>query len=61
MPDEFGVLLENRSRIEAAIKAAGYRYVSLDLGGFRSGSLNDALDPEQIQVVQIVAAPGTSQ
>ena len=25
------------------MKAAGYRYVALDLGGFRSGSLNEGL------------------
>ena len=35
--------IELRGEIEAAIKAAGYRYVALDLGGFRSGSLNDGL------------------
>lgn len=32
-----------RSAVVAAVKAAGYRYVTLDLEGFRSGNLNAAL------------------
>jgi len=35
--------IELRGEIETAIKAAGYRYVAVDLGGFRSGSLNEGL------------------
>jgi preprotein translocase subunit SecY len=31
-----------RTEVVAAIKAAGYAYVTLDLEGFRSGNLNDA-------------------
>jgi uncharacterized protein len=31
-------------RLVAALKALGYRYVSLDLQGYRLGSLNEALD-----------------
>jgi pyridinium-3,5-biscarboxylic acid mononucleotide sulfurtransferase len=30
----------------AAVRAAGYRYVTLDLDGLRTGNLNDALRPE---------------
>ena len=37
-------LLENREDVVAAAHAAGYRYVTLDLEGLRSGNLNDALD-----------------
>ncbi len=37
-----------RQQVTAAVHGAGYRYVTLDLDGFRSGNLNDAL-----------AAPGT--
>lgn len=33
-----------RARVVAALRAAGYRFVSLDLEGLRSGSLNRALD-----------------
>jgi uncharacterized protein len=37
--------ISNRRRIVAAVRAAGYRYVTLDLEGLRSGNLNDALPP----------------
>jgi uncharacterized protein len=36
-------LLDIRSEVTAAVKAAGYAYVSLDLDGFRSGSMNEVL------------------
>jgi pyridinium-3,5-biscarboxylic acid mononucleotide sulfurtransferase len=32
-----------RERVVEGVRAAGYRYVSLDLGGYVSGSLNRAL------------------
>ncbi len=34
---------ENRVKIAAAVHAAGYTYVTVDLDGFRSGSLNESL------------------
>lgn len=34
---------ELRQKVVAALKAAGFTYISLDLEGFRSGSMNDAL------------------
>jgi uncharacterized protein len=34
--------VEQRADIVAAVQAAGYRYVTLDLEGFRSGNLNGA-------------------
>ena len=43
LPDELPLAMQAREDIEAKIKAAGYRYVAVDLGGFRSGSLNDVL------------------
>ena len=33
-----------RERVVAAVRAAGYRYVALDLAGYVSGNLNRALD-----------------
>ncbi|MBV9936001.1 MAG: TIGR00268 family protein, partial [Actinobacteria bacterium] len=33
----------DRERIVAAVRSAGYTYVTLDLEGFRSGNLNQAL------------------
>jgi PP-loop superfamily ATP-utilizing enzyme len=39
-------VLERRPEVVAAVRAAGYRYVTLDLEGLRSGNLNSALrDP----------------
>jgi uncharacterized protein len=35
--------LSRRSEVVAAVRAAGYDYVTLDLEGFRSGNLNRAL------------------
>ena len=53
--EELFQALERREEIAARLKAVGYRYVALDLGGFRSGSLNEAL----IDVVQVHdPAPG---
>lgn len=42
-PDEFPRVLLMRESIVNALKAAGYLYITLDLAGFRSGSLNEAL------------------
>lgn len=39
-PQDFPTVLANYEQIVAGIKAAGYRYVTLDLAGFRSGGLN---------------------
>jgi pyridinium-3,5-biscarboxylic acid mononucleotide sulfurtransferase len=36
-------VVEARADVVAAVKAAGYRYVTLDLEGLRSGNLNQAL------------------
>jgi uncharacterized protein len=36
--------LSRRTEVTAAIRSAGYRHVTLDLDGLRSGNLNDALD-----------------
>ncbi len=38
---------EIRRKVAAAIMAAGYQYVTLDLLGYRMGSLNEVLPPEQ--------------
>jgi len=41
--DDLGALVAQRDAVVAAIHAAGYRYVTVDLEGLRSGNLNDAL------------------
>ena len=42
-PEDWPRVLENRERIIARLRELGYLFVALDLAGFRSGSLNDAL------------------
>ena len=41
--DELAGALARRLEVVAAVKAAGYRYVTLDLEGFRSGNLNESI------------------
>jgi len=41
--DELRDVVARRDEVVAAVHAAGYRYVTLDLEGFRSGNLNAAL------------------
>lgn len=43
--DEFDGAVAARTAIVDALRALGYRYVTLDLEGFRSGNLNGALSP----------------
>jgi uncharacterized protein len=42
-PDDFEVVLEHRDQVVEELQALGYTYVTLDLAGFRSGSMNEAL------------------
>ena len=42
-PAAFQTVVEHRLAIEEKLRGLGYRYVALDLGGFRSGSLNDTI------------------
>jgi uncharacterized protein len=41
--EELADVLARRAEVVDAVRSAGYRYVTLDLEGFRSGNLNDAL------------------
>jgi len=50
---EMSRAIELQAQLQDKIKATGYTFVALDLGGFRSGSLNESLDPNQVQVVQV--------
>jgi len=42
-PEDFTLVLNKRERILERLHALGFTYVSLDLGGFKSGSLNAVL------------------
>ncbi len=41
--ESFGAVIDQRQAVIAAVKGAGYHYVTLDLDGFRSGNLNEKL------------------
>ena len=47
-PEDFAIILDagNRERISKHFKSIGYAYVTLDLDGFRSGSMNEVLSAE---------------
>ena len=42
-PEHLPLVLEHRERIVRRFKNLGYKYVTLDLAGFRSGSMNEGL------------------
>ncbi|HVM71239.1 MAG TPA: ATP-dependent sacrificial sulfur transferase LarE [Anaerolineales bacterium] len=48
-PEDFPRLLEHRNEIITRLKAIGYTFVSLDLAGFHSGSLNAGLPDAHAQ------------
>ena len=41
--EEFELALQHHEALQREIQALGYRFVAMDLGGFRSGSLNEGL------------------
>ena len=43
MPEEFTMLLENRKFIIEELKNYGFIYVTMDLQGYRTGSMNETL------------------
>ena len=43
LPDDFGKLLDNREEIVSSFKKFGFAYISMDLQGYRTGSLNETL------------------
>jgi len=42
-PDEFPKVLEHQEKIVSELKSIGFNYVSLDLQGYRTGSMNETL------------------
>jgi len=41
-PTDFALIMEHRTEVVQALRSLGYAYVTLDLAGFRSGSMHDA-------------------
>ena len=45
LPDDFGRFMEEpiRSKVSSALRQFGFQYITLDLTGYRTGSMNEAL------------------
>ncbi len=43
-PNEFEKLIQNRQRIVSMFKEYGFAYVTMDLTGYRTGSMNETID-----------------
>lgn len=48
MPEEFEALLSRRDSITEAFRSYGFAYVTMDLQGYRTGSMNETLDKEVV-------------
>ena len=46
-PDELQQVLDHRLEIAEKLKGYGFTYVTLDLLGYRTGSMNETLPPEK--------------
>lgn len=51
--DQFALAVEHREAITAELKALGYKYVTLDLAGYRSGSMNEQKTPRSQEILLI--------
>lgn len=52
LPEEIGRLLEMREEITQKLNSLGFKYVTLDLQGYRTGSMNEVLGAATKQKVQ---------
>jgi uncharacterized protein len=43
LPEEIARAAEKASELQAALRGLGFLYVTLDLGGYRTGSMNEAI------------------
>ena len=61
LPEELPRAIAQGAEVERRVRATGFRYVAVDLGGFRSGSLNEGLaggsGERLIDVLPISATP----
>lgn len=53
LPEDFAVVVERREAIVARLKELGYVYVTLDLQGFRSGSMNEVRHSQTQEIALI--------
>lgn len=47
-PGDFRHLLEHRDEVVEKLKSIGYAYITLDMAGFRSGSMNDVIHKQPV-------------
>jgi uncharacterized protein len=53
LPEDIGIVVEQREAIVQRLKELGYTYVTLDLQGFRSGSMNEARKPKPQDIMLV--------
>ena len=53
LPEDIGIVVEQREAIVRRLKELGYTYVTLDLQGFRSGSMNEARKPKPQDIMLV--------
>jgi uncharacterized protein len=53
LPEDIGIVVEQREAIVQRLKELGYTYVTLDLQGFRSGSMNEARKPRPQDIMLV--------
>lgn len=53
LPEEITTVIAHREAIVARLKELGYIYVTLDLQGFRSGSMNEARQPQRAEIMLV--------
>src|SRR6185369_13316835 len=54
MPEDLPIVVEQREQIVARLKELGYVHVTLDLQGFRSGSMNEARKAKGQEITLVV-------
>lgn len=50
LPEKIGELVEKREQIQRKLQVLGFTYVSIDLEGYRTGSMNETLPTEKVKV-----------
>ena len=54
-PADIAAVVEHRERIVRRLKNLGYQYVTIDLAGFRSGSMNEGLSRGDASAIPLIS------
>jgi uncharacterized protein len=46
-PEKIGALVDKREQVQRKLQELGFAYVSIDLEGYRTGSMNETLSEEK--------------